>query len=161
MQFNLKQLLAVIVILLAGGFAWAESPNDWPRWRGPHDNGCCDLGAYPVKWDATTNLLWKAPLPGKGCSTPIVWDRRIFLTAPVDGHDAALAFDWSGKPLWQTTFGPERAGKNRNGSGANPSRPRMVKSSRCTSRAATSRYWISTVNSAGRPISRNDSARTP
>ena len=35
--------------------------------------------------------------------------------------DAVLAFDWSGKPLWQTTFGPEDAGKHRNGSGSNPS----------------------------------------
>ena len=31
-----------------------------------------------------------------------------------------LAFDWSGKPLWQTALGPS-AGKNRNGSGSNPS----------------------------------------
>jgi len=60
-------------------------------------------------------------LPGKGCSTPAVWDRRIYLTAPTNGLDAALAFDWAGKPLWHTTLGPEQAGKHRKGSGSNAS----------------------------------------
>lgn len=97
------------------------SAENWPHWRGPRDNGSTERGSYPIKWDATTNILWKAPLPGRGCSTPVVWNDRIYLTAPVDGRDAVLAFDWSGKPLWQTAFGAERAGKHRNGSGCNPS----------------------------------------
>jgi len=108
-------------VLVTASLAGAESADDWPRWRGPQDNGCAAGGAYPVKWDANTNVLWKAPLPGVGCSTPIVWERRIFLTAPADGQDAVLAFDWSGKQLWQTTLGPERPGRHRNGSGSNPS----------------------------------------
>jgi outer membrane protein assembly factor BamB len=98
----------------------AAEPANWPHWRGPADNGSAGEGSYPVKWDAT-NVLWKAPLPGKGCSTPIVWNKRIFLTAPVNGLDALLAFDWEGKPLWQTTLGPEQAGLHENGSGCNPS----------------------------------------
>jgi outer membrane protein assembly factor BamB len=104
--------------------AWivsAQAGQQWPRWRGPHDNGSTDSGHYPVKFDGGTNLLWKAPLPGIGCSTPAVWDQRIYLTAPADGQDAVLAFDWSGQQLWQKTLGPERPGKNKNGSGSNPS----------------------------------------
>ena len=97
----------------------AETAN-WPHWRGPADNGSAAEGSYPVKWDAT-NVLWKAPQPGKGCSTPIVWNKSIFLTAPINGLDALLAFDWEGKPLWQTTLGPEQAGLHENGSGSNPS----------------------------------------
>lgn len=102
------------------GSSTAEGEDNWPRWHGPRDNGSAAQGNYPVKWDST-NVLWKAPLPGKGCSTPVVWARRIFLTAPTNGLDAALAFDWAGKPLWQRTFGEELPGKNRNGSGSNPS----------------------------------------
>jgi outer membrane protein assembly factor BamB len=60
-------------------------------------------------------------LPGKGCSTPVVWDKQIYLTCPVNGEDALLAYDWSGQPRWQTTLGPERSGKNAHGSGSNPS----------------------------------------
>jgi outer membrane protein assembly factor BamB len=100
--------------------AFAADADNWPRWRGPHDNGGNESGTYPITWDATTNVLWKAPLPGKGCSTPVVWDRQIYLTCPADAQDAAIAFDWAGKQLWQTTLGPERKGKNRNGSGSNP-----------------------------------------
>lgn len=93
----------------------------WPRWRGPADQGSTDHGTYPVQWDAS-KPTWKAELPGKGCSTPVVLEGgRIVLTAPVEGRDAVLAWDWDGKPLWKTVLGPEVAGKHRNGSGCNPS----------------------------------------
>jgi outer membrane protein assembly factor BamB len=114
-------LYVTLAILLAGTIARADSGSAWPSWRGPHDNGSNEAGAYPVQWDANTHILWKSPLPGKGCSTPIIWNHQIYLTAPVDGQDAVLAFDWAGKPLWQRTLGAERPGKNRNGSGCNPS----------------------------------------
>jgi outer membrane protein assembly factor BamB len=98
----------------------AEDAPNWPHWRGPRDNGSTDQGSFPVRWD-TTNVLWSVTLPGKGCSTPIVWEKRIFLTAPTNGIDAALGLGWDGKPLWLTTFGREQAGRHRNGSGCNPS----------------------------------------
>lgn len=94
---------------------------DWPRWRGSEDAGGAGSGRYPIAWSDTRGLAWKTPLPGKGTSTPIAWQGQIFLTAPVDGHDALLSFDGNGRPLWQTTFGPERKGKHRNGSGCNSS----------------------------------------
>ena len=86
------------------------------------DNGCSEEAcSFPVKWDAAKGVIWKTSLPGKGFSTPVVWQERIYLTAPVDGQDAVLALDWTGKPLWQTVLGPERAGKHQAGSGCNPS----------------------------------------
>lgn len=111
---------SLLLVLLTFVAAVAEAQTNWPRWRGPHDNGSITSGTYPAKWDID-NVLWKAPLPGKGCSTPIVWNERIYLTSPADGRDAVLAFDSAGKQLWQTTFGPESPGKHRNGSGSNPS----------------------------------------
>ena len=60
-------------------------------------------GKYPVKWDAT-HVLWEVPLPGKAGSTPIVHGQRIYLTGPAEGQDAVLAFDFSGRRLWQTTL---------------------------------------------------------
>ena len=98
----------------------SEPDKDWPRWRGPQDNGSIETGAYPVKFDPA-NVLWKTELPGKGCSTPIVWQQTIYLTAPVEGSDALLAIDWSGKKAWQATFGKQKEGKHRNGSGSNAS----------------------------------------
>ncbi len=112
--------LTAVLLVLSGGFASAETQPEWPSWRGPHDNGSTENGTYPVRWDAD-HVLWKAALPGKGCSTPVVWNRRIYVTAPADGLDAVLALDWSGSRLWQTKFGAETPGKHRNGSGSNPS----------------------------------------
>ncbi len=93
---------------------------DWPSWRGPRDLGSIEQGTYPSALDSD-HLIWKAPLPGKGCSTPIVHSGVIYVTAPKEGHDALLAIDSSGKELWTTVFGPEVAGKHRNGSGSNAS----------------------------------------
>ena len=114
--------------LLIGSVLWvgcaatveAEDGANWPHWRGPSDNGSTTQGDFPVRWDAT-NVLWSVELPGKGCSTPIVWDHRIYLTAPTNGMDAVLAFGWDGKELWQAAFGQEQSGRHRNGSGSNPS----------------------------------------
>ncbi|HSU53901.1 MAG TPA: PQQ-binding-like beta-propeller repeat protein [Candidatus Dormibacteraeota bacterium] len=106
--------------LLASGGPSANAGN-WPHWRGPQDNGSTETIISPTNWSSETGLLWKADLPGKGCSTPIIWQKQIFLTGPVNGEDALLSFDWSGKQLWQTTLGRENSGKNVHGSGSNPS----------------------------------------
>jgi outer membrane protein assembly factor BamB len=103
-------------------FTWrsGSAEANWPRWRGPEDQGSALEGNYPTSWEPG-KVLWKSALPGIGCSTPIVWNRRIYLTTPSDNQDAVLAFDWSGRPLWKTPLGPENPGKHRNGSGSNPS----------------------------------------
>lgn len=110
--------------LVAAAFlapAFAADSAQWPRWRGPHDNGTTiSTAKLPTQLDVA-RLRWKAPLPGKGTSTPIVWNQRIYVTAPVDGSDAVLAYDWAGQKLWHTTFGAEDKGKHRNASGCNPS----------------------------------------
>lgn len=113
---------SALLLLIASSFvsvATAQQP-DWPRWRGPHDTGSLEKGSYPAKLDAK-HEIWRAELPGKGCSTPIHAEQVIYVTAPVEGKDALLALDWGGKRLWQATFGPESPGKHRNGSGSNAS----------------------------------------
>ncbi len=110
----------LLLFSLASGLARAETASDWPSWRGPQDIGSTETGSYPVVFDESTTL-WQTELPGKGCSTPIVADRTLYLTAPVDGADAILSVDWSGDRRWTTTFGPENAGKHRNASGCNAS----------------------------------------
>ncbi|MEL6108534.1 MAG: PQQ-binding-like beta-propeller repeat protein [Planctomycetota bacterium] len=93
---------------------------DWPRWRGEDDSGSVVAGNYPSELSAA-RTTWKAKLPGKGCSTPILVHGKIFVTAPVDGKDALLALDSEGNQLWETTFELEVGGKHKNGSGCNAS----------------------------------------
>ena len=99
----------------------ADSDGRWPAWRGSDASGSYWKGRFPVKLSDEKNLLWKVSLPGKGCSTPVVWDDHVLLTSPDEGKDAVLAFDWNGRKLWQKQVGDERKGRHRNGSGSNPS----------------------------------------
>jgi len=116
----------VCVLLLMVSLAGAKDAGDqvlvrWPSWRGPQTMGSAAVGKYPSKWSAQENVLWKVELPGKGCSTPAVWDNQIFITAPVDEKDAVIAFDHKGAQKWSTVIAPGKGGKHRNGSSSNPS----------------------------------------
>ncbi len=93
---------------------------DWPNWRGPDGSGTITTGNYPEVLGEDT-IQWKQELPGKGCSTPIIFDQKIYLTAPTKGHDSLIALTNDGKKLWSTSFGIENPGKHRNGSGSNAS----------------------------------------
>lgn len=67
-----------LVALLSSTPIHAEN---WPQFRGPGSRGVSSEIGLPVTWNATSNVAWKAALPGPGHSSPIVWDDRIFLTA--------------------------------------------------------------------------------
>ena len=117
-----KRLLLVAVwsAVLLGRIAVGVGPSDWRAWRGPLGNGSTEQGTYPDKFDAK-KYLWRTELPGRGCSTPILLQEMIYLTAPVEGKDAVLCYDFEGAEKWRAVFGKENAGKHRNGSGSNAS----------------------------------------
>ncbi|MEC8043133.1 MAG: PQQ-binding-like beta-propeller repeat protein [Verrucomicrobiota bacterium] len=113
-----KSLIYPLVILYSISCAFG---SNWPAWRGADATGSTEEGNYPSELNLKKNLLWKAPLPDKGCSTPIVWEDSILLTSPINGEDAVLSFSMNGGKNWQTKIGPERKGRHLNGSGSNPS----------------------------------------
>lgn len=80
-----------------------EARLHWPRWRGPSGQGLVESKGYPDAWSNTENVIWKAPVPGRGHSSPIIWKDRIFLTtASGDGRAAVLSYRRAdGKLLWQ------------------------------------------------------------
>lgn len=86
---------------------------DWPAFRGPSGNGITDEADAPLKWNAETNVKWKAALPRPGNGSPIVSNGRVFVTSAEDevGKQRSLyCFDRkTGKQLWVRTinFGKE------------------------------------------------------
>ncbi len=66
-------------LLLFSAFAVAA---DWPRFRGPNNDGIAP-GDAPLHWSETEHIKWKADIPGKGNSSPVVWGDRIFVTTAV------------------------------------------------------------------------------
>jgi len=61
--------------------------DDWPRWRGPADNGMA-RGDAPLTWSDTEHVAWKYAIPGKGNSSPVIWGDRIFITTAVPAASA-------------------------------------------------------------------------
>ena len=111
-------------ILTCLATAWLGSTavaDNWPSWRGPKGTGVAEAGSYPMSFSDEENVVWKIELPGRGSSTPAVWEDQIFVTCPIEGNDGVAAYDMAGKELWRESFGPEVIGKHRNGSGSNPS----------------------------------------
>ncbi len=95
--------------------------DNWPHWRGPQGAGVAPAGDYPIKFSRDDGVAWKIEAPGRGMSTPAVWDDRIFFTAGVDGQDTVCAYDFTGREIWKKPLSPEKKGKHGNGSGSNPS----------------------------------------
>jgi len=95
---------------------------EWTNWRGEEGTGLASKASPPAKVSDQDNLLWKAPLPGRGCSTPIVSGDQIIVTCAIDEKDGVIAFDPAGKELWRTTLGNVAGTRHKNaGSGCNPS----------------------------------------
>ncbi len=63
--------------------ATAATDANWPHWRGPLANGIAPAGNPPTTWSETNNVKWKAKIPGKGFSTPIIWGNQIFLQSAI------------------------------------------------------------------------------
>lgn len=116
----MKSTVLAAALLASNALTVAANASDrWPTWRGPHGDGSVATGTFATHWSDTSNILWRAALPGKGCSTPIVWDDHIFVTTPAERQDTVLALDLNGKERWRTKLGPAREGKHRNSSGSN------------------------------------------
>jgi outer membrane protein assembly factor BamB len=88
-----------------GDFPQLSADRDWPWWRGPARNGIAPASAAPpTKFGESENVVWKAPVPGRGHSSPTVVGNRIYLTTADDTQQtqSVVAFERaSGKQLWQ------------------------------------------------------------
>jgi len=63
--------------------AFGANNENWPAWRGPLHNGVSPTGDPPLEWGEGKNVKWKVKVPGRGTSTPIVWDNQIFLHSAI------------------------------------------------------------------------------
>lgn len=84
------KLPACLVCVAFCQLALGVDPGQWPKWRGPDDNGMARSDA-PLRWSDTENIRWKAAIPGRGHSSPVLWGDKIFLTTAVPTSAAAVA----------------------------------------------------------------------
>lgn len=112
-----------LLTLLCCLAALAQAEN-WPGFRGPTLQGVSAEKNLPLEWGPEKNIVWKTPIPGKGWSSPIVWDDRIFVTTATNEGASChvLALDTAtGKVLWDThVFDQETLQKREQNSYASP-----------------------------------------
>lgn len=81
------------------------TPTDvWPAFLGQGSTPV-DPTTIPLEWSPEKNIAWKSELPGKGQSSPVIWDDKIFVTS-IDGSMKetcyVIALDLKdGHKLWQ------------------------------------------------------------
>ena len=95
--------------------AWGAA-LDWPQFRGPTGEGVSDAKDVPLRWDATQNVKWSVEIPGSGWSSPVVSEKRVYLSSAVEDADGVVSLrvmaldEATGSMIWSTpVFQPESA----------------------------------------------------
>ena len=78
MRLAVGAVMTVLVMTHAGA-----SPGGWPGFRGPSGNGVAAGGEAPLTWSTTENVRWAVDLPGRGWSSPIIWNGRVYVTTAI------------------------------------------------------------------------------
>lgn len=109
----MRKAVAAGLLILASCGTLAHAGN-WGHWRGPTGNGAALDASPPTEWSTTKNVKWKAEIPSRENSSPIVWGDQVFVVAgaPTNGPSDGLptlafkliCFDrYSGKQRWERT----------------------------------------------------------
>ncbi len=71
--------------------AVTATDGNWPSFRGARAAGVADGQRLPDTWDGEhgVNIAWKTEIPGLGHSSPIVWERTVFVTSAVSSDPDA------------------------------------------------------------------------
>ena len=100
---------AVAAIVPGGGAAPQSvvSPEafmaNWPNLRGPGGYGVAPLTDAPVQWDVKSGegVLWSVAVGVQGFNSPVVWDKRVFMTGANNAGQQVLCYDAdTGVMLW-------------------------------------------------------------
>ena len=98
---------AFILSLFCFGLNPAQA-GDWRQFRGPNGNGVANEIGLPIILDQQKSISWKADLPGRGLSSPIIVGDRVFVTCssgPKQERLHVICFSSSdGSKRWERQF---------------------------------------------------------
>ncbi len=85
MKSTIVAVAAVVWIILLGIAPASEAePAAWPQFRGLRGDGHSRAVGLPTEWSETKNVTWKTPMPGRGCSSPVVRGEQIWMTTALE-----------------------------------------------------------------------------
>ena len=102
-----------VAVLLGSPLSLLTAAVDWPQFRGSQADGQADWCEAPLRWTTAEGIRWSVEIPGRGWSSPVHRDGRIYVTTAVitDGGEEgnpkadrslrALCLDLeTGRTLW-------------------------------------------------------------
>lgn len=79
----MKYVLSIAFFVGANAFMANAQEVNWDQWRGPNKNGSVESAKPPFEWSLEKNIAWKADVPGKGSSTPIVHGIQVIVLTAI------------------------------------------------------------------------------
>ena len=76
--------IAVVFASLTTFVSAVGAVENWPQFRGPLGDGHVIDSKPPLRWSDTSNVAWKAKLPGKGWSSPVIHGDQIWMQTALD-----------------------------------------------------------------------------
>lgn len=100
-----RRLTMLVIVML---WCVTAAAADWPEFLGPRGRGAAPDQAIRTRWSEADGIEWKAELPGRGASSPIVVGDLVVVTASSGARQDELhivAIDKaSGRTVWHRTF---------------------------------------------------------
>ncbi len=95
-------ILAAALLMATSCSLLAQDRSDWTRFRGPNGTGVAEHLSLPS--DPITAVAWRASLPGKGHSSPVVWKDRLYVESgdsQIGQQTLHCIHATTGKELWK------------------------------------------------------------
>lgn len=83
----MKQLsfsAAVAVMIVFAGLVQWSTGQEWNQFRGPTSNGHAKANNLPIDFGPEKNMRWKAEVPGRGWSSPVVAGDQVWVTTAIE-----------------------------------------------------------------------------
>ncbi|MEO2000646.1 MAG: hypothetical protein ABGW75_03400, partial [Pirellulales bacterium] len=74
-QAFLLVILPLNIVLFAPKVVNAQH-QQWGHWRGPTGNGTSLTAKPPTEFGPDKNCRWKQAIPGRGSSSPVIWNQQ-------------------------------------------------------------------------------------
>ena len=91
------RLRGLILVLCVTTTTIPLTADDWREFRGPTGQGHAPGTNPPIEWSETENIAWKSEVPGRGWSSPVIADGRLWITTSVEDSTGSslrlLAYD--------------------------------------------------------------------
>ncbi|MBC7965191.1 MAG: PQQ-binding-like beta-propeller repeat protein, partial [Fuerstia sp.] len=103
----MRRLSLILVACVLSSIVSAQAlAQNWARFRGENGAGVSDLKGIPSTW-TDSDYAWKIELPHVGHSSPIIWEKTLFVTSATEGGGErfvhCLDAD-SGQERWQASI---------------------------------------------------------